>query len=249
MAITSVIRLADVGGKTAGTTLSSSTGTTVSPGEICFVAVASDNLGTVTGPTYEHIKVNFINGEVNPFTKICEYSNARGAAAGGVTVSLWYCQATTTISSANSNNSIQVTFASSIAAKVFQSFKFNVGAGKMLRLVEASTLGVTASPGPGSMTSSTLPNKEYLCIRVIGCEDAQTALSAGETNWSSFNGMTGTTGASAATNMRLWPQYIIQTTSLVTSTGGGTWNSADMASILAIFEEVSFDTNDSGYMF
>lgn len=127
--------------------------------------VSTDNITTTDGVTNDHTSVTGGNGV---WTKHGEYTNGEGAAASGITVSLWSFQST----GANAVGTVfTINLSGSVVDKAAQGHKFTVAAGNALQN-GATAIGdaTDASNGYGSAAHSGLSSLSRLWIRALGKE-------------------------------------------------------------------------------
>jgi len=239
MAFSPLVTIAPQTQKTAGTSYSPSYGTnasnTYSIGQLVVAAFAFDNLTGTDGDNSEITSIVDTAHASNTWQKAVEFTNGQGAAAGGATISIWYCVLSEAISL---GQGFVVTFNGTVTAKVVSIRAFSIGAGNTVAVQGTTTLANDAADA-GSMTLSSLPSREYLFVRAVAIENNTSTPGTPETSWTDLatNTVAGTTGGSAVSNMWIYAEYRIQTTTSVTS--DPTTGAADCASVLVAFYETT----------
>jgi hypothetical protein len=226
--------LASVGGssKTAGTSVGSSgPGSNKTGTLLLVVSVAVDN--TSTGSDGDNSEITSVTDTLgNVYTKVKEFTNTQGAAAGGATVSVWTAVMTGTFSTADSATANY----SSRTAQNAGLHIFSIGSGKTVSV--AGTPQTLANDGvdPGSMTIGSLASQEYLFFRATAYEAAGLS-GTPTTNYTQGTNPLGTSGGGAASNMGLYTEHRILTGTGDTS--DPTVTAADCASVYVAFQEVT----------
>jgi hypothetical protein len=202
-------------------------------GNLGVVVVASDNSGTVNGDLDEIISVSDTVG--NDWRKAREFSNTRGTAAGGATVSVWYTKASVNLPT---TGRIAVKFYAAISAKAVTCWEFTTGAGSGIAVEWGGDRADTGDAG--AITLSGLASAEHLWLRGTGVEDNVTTYTA-TTNPNIFTGfgnyLTSTTsGGGAAQQMAARGEFRISTAT--SETTDPTTSSADNASTMVALVEV-----------
>jgi hypothetical protein len=166
MAIASVGPLGTAAAFASATTLSLTTATNaLSAGDFATLTVVTDNSSSTDGDNSEHTSVS--GGEGN-WAKIAEYTNANGAAAGGVTTSLWLFEAT---GSVPTGTSITITLAAAVADKTAQMWEFTKAANTTIVQQDTTQTGqVDAASNFASLSISGLPSAPRLYFRASGKE-------------------------------------------------------------------------------
>jgi hypothetical protein len=204
------------------------TSAALAAGNIGILIIAKDNVATADGDFSEVSSVADSVG--NAWVKVREFTNGQGAAAAGVTVSVWMTKATKTLPL---GGTITITFSASITAKAATAWSFRVGAGNNL-VVEAGVDRADDGVDPGPMSLTALANIEHLFLRGIGGENPSAAFTA----TANYTAMTqaATSGGGAATNIRVIGEFRIAT--LTRDTSDPTWTAADHASVYVALKEV-----------
>jgi hypothetical protein len=199
---------------TSSTTFTLTTATnTLAAGDYAILVVTSDNTATADGASTDHTSVS---GGTGTWTKLGEYTNGNGAAAAGVTTSLWRFEATGAVAT---GTVITITLGTARVDKVASFWKFTVAAGKVLELdTEPATNpignGVDASNGFGSVAFSGLTSKARLYFRGLGKEaNSTTAITVS----ASFTAITGNRSRNNASAILLRGEFRINTSTGETS--------------------------------
>lgn len=132
-----------------------------------LLVVATDNISPDSGETNLHTGVS---GGAGTWTKLGEYTNGNGAAAAGVTTSLWLFNASGAVAV---GTGITITLAEAVVDKACSGHAFTRDADKLLRIVPGTFpqyAEVDAAAGFGASTISGLASKQYLFIRALGKE-------------------------------------------------------------------------------
>lgn len=180
--------------KTAGTQVSGSPTGNIPAGAICFVGVATNNAGASDGNTSEHA-ISDTDG--NTWTKLREYTNAEGAGAAGVTVSLHATKVTTQI---DTTDTITLTCATSVATKTMCFWEASVAGGKTFQLNTGQNGEASASTTGPSMTIGSLANAEHLFLAMEGLEGPSGDSYTRDADYTSAASR-GTTGSTDDTNI------------------------------------------------
>jgi len=185
---------------TSSTTFTLTTATnTLASGDFAILTVATDNTATADGASTDHSSVS---GGTGTWTKLGEYTNTvGGAAADGVTTSLWLFEATGTMST---GTVITVTLGTARVDKVASFWKFTKAGGQSIRLdTEPATNpignGVDASNGFGSVSFSGLTSAARLYFRGLGKEANTTTAITVSTSFTAITGNRSRNNASAIT--------------------------------------------------
>ncbi len=240
MAITAVGGFGTSSSGTSTTTLTHNTSQTIgSAVGVAMLWVVSDNIATADGNTTDH---QSITGGVGTWTKLGEYTNTvGGAAADGVTVSLWKYQQSSGSSEAAFNATI--TFSAAVVDKCAIGWRFAVTSGNTLSLdTEASPNpspnGTDGSNDFGSVAFSSLSSQERLYIRALGKEANTTTAITVSTNFTNTTVVRSRNNAAAV---------IARGEFRINTSTGETSNptlavSGDTAGLFAALEEVSAST-------
>lgn len=215
MAIASVGSLGVGAGSTSIAGLSFSTATnTLAAGDFGLLTVVTDNRSTVDGATNDHVSVS---GGAGTWTKLGEWTNTvGGAAADGVTVSLWYFEATGAVPT---GTSISISLSGTATDKVCSFWKFTKAANTRIVLESAAAtnpIGNTtdASAGFGSAAFSGLASAARLYFRALGKEaNSTTALTVS----TGFSAITNTRSRNSTLAVGVWGEFRINTSTGETS--------------------------------
>jgi hypothetical protein len=221
--------------KTSATTHNMAVSTaSVLVGDAALYGVCSDNLGTVSGVTNQHLTLTDTGG--NTWVKVYEYTNSpTGAAGDGTTVSLWLCKNVTTQVTITTG-SVTLTYSGATTAKVCGLISFSKAAGTEL-VVDAVVAALqNASTNGPSCTISGLASAARLWFSVDGFESTQTSFGLTQDVDYGNQWNNGSTGSTQDTNQKLVGASRIATLTGDThlSTSGLT---NDSAGILAAFSE------------
>lgn len=218
--------------KASGTTITISPSAAIAVGKIAFVRVAADNIGTTNAFSSEH---SIADTDGHTWTKATEYRKANGAAADGLTESIFLTKVTAEI---GTSDVVTVTFSSAITAKTVQIGEFTVGAGNTFTV--AATANDVDLATADTVTISGLASAETLFIGMSGRENASAAPTE-DADYTALND-SGTSGGSAATNIQLHTGFRI-----VTATGDTysptNLGTGDRLMILVAVREVSEGQN------
>jgi hypothetical protein len=220
------------------------------------VVLAFDNVDTTDVQSTRIASMATADAGASPIqslTKIAEFTNGQGAAAAGVTVSMWKLDEITGSSPPRLNVSTDGT---SLGKFALTSGEFSKTAGTPILVQTFATL---ANDGAdvGAINLGTLPSREYLLLFGIG---AETSVTTGPTltNYTAFS-TAATSGGSAATNVGARGLFRIVTTTAANENptsgagnvdhatiyaalyegAGGTPHSASPADALAITDQVT----------
>lgn len=209
MVWTAIGALGTIGSTTANqSTLTLVTSAACEVDHVCVVLVAVDNNQTTDG---DEGAVSGVASGTNTFSKMVEFTNGQGAAQGGTTVSMWYCQCTAQINS-GANIVISFTNATSRDASCATAHEFSVSAGSTVTNGATNTLATDA----GTLTSAaaltaTTPNRNALRIRASSGEtNSSTNIGATNANWTRFTNTRSSSGT-AASNQIIVGEFTIST--------------------------------------
>jgi hypothetical protein len=175
---------------TSTTTLALTPAATLEVGNVGILVISSDNINTGDGDFSEVQSV--VDTQSNQWEKVGEQTNGQGAAAGGVTCSVWMVRPTTQLTT---GSTITITFASAIVDKCASFWEFTVGA-KLA--VKGSTPNVTdGSNGFGSAQISSLPSQSYLFFRGLAKEANSTTNITVTTNYTAITAQRSRNNAAA----------------------------------------------------
>jgi hypothetical protein len=243
-AFASVGSLCSSASKIAGTTQNHTTTASLEAGNLGIIAYASDNLATSDGASNTHLSVTDIAG--NTWTKAREFTNAQTGAGTGVTVSIWYSKAATTLTSGT--NRITMTFSGSVTAKAMACWEFTMAANSVVKVDGGADLANDGAD-TAAITRGGLTNVSHLWIRASGGEyGAGGSTYTASTNFTTFTHTTSHTGGGAAdSNITGRGEFRIFTgTSQTTDpTVGG---AVDHAATMAAFSESVCSVAEPSYV-
>lgn len=217
--------------KTAGTSIvSSAFDANVTVGSVCIVVVAKNNAATADGETSEVTSVTDTKG--NTYTKLKEFCNSQGAADAGATVSVWYSQVATQLTT---SDTCTANFSASTAASAIMARGFTATSGATITMEGSATLANDGAD-PGSMTLSGLASREYLFIRAIAYEGVVTT-GTNTTDYVPVAATAATSGGGGASNMGVWAEWRIFTGTGDTS--NPTVSAVDSASVYVAIKEAA----------
>ena len=160
-----------------------------------IIVVATDNLTGTDGNNNEHVGIT--DAASNSWTKAREFTNGQGAAAAGVTVSVWYSKAGANLAS---GGNVTVDFSGSITAKAVTCWEFTMDTTKVIQVDGGADLANDGADA-GAITLSGLANIEHLWLRGTGVENNGTTYTA-STNYTTFTHTSSTTsGNPVASNI------------------------------------------------
>lgn len=189
MTISGLLLATGPGTTTSGDTWSSSFGSGPTAGEAVLVALTTDNIATTDGASSTH--TGFSGGGLT-WTKLAEVTASSGAAADGVTISLWQ---SSVAESTSGSLSFTATFSAAVSAKVATQCRFTADS-----LLSADALDIRtnyATAQYGSMSTGTLASAERLYLRVSAGEyGASTNATRTDASWTLGSGTNIGSGAS-----------------------------------------------------
>ena len=230
MAFTSNVSLGTANSTAASTTLALTTTSIAEVGKLVVLIIAADNTSTVnTGSGNEITTISDTAG--NAYVKLREFVNSQGAAAAGVTVSLWIARITTELASAST---ITITLGASRVSKCVSAHKFSVDSGFTYENMGGADLENDAAD-LGAISLAGLPNREYLYIRASAQETNATTQT--ETlGYTLFTAATASTGVVATSVATSGSEFKIVTSGNQTS--DSTASPVDSASVFVALREV-----------
>lgn len=214
MAIASVGTMGTGVSSTSSATFTLTTATNaLASGDFAVLAVSADNTDTADGNTTRHSSVS---GGTGTWTKLGEYTNTvGGAAADGVTTSLWLFEATGTVAV---GTTITINIGTARVDKCASMWKFTKAAGTSIRLITGTTNPITngtdASAGFGSVAFSGLASASRLYFRGLGKEANSTTQLTVST---SFTAITNARSRNNASAMTVYGEFRINTSTGETS--------------------------------
>lgn len=202
-------------------------------GRLVIVAVAKDNQSSSDGSTSEIMVFDNVN---NAYIKLYENTNSNGAAGAGVTTSLWYSVLSSTLPPSTGtlekgrgiSGGINIINQTSVSKMVASAWGFSFNNSQNMIALDGTTTAVADAAAFGSMTLSSLANKEHLFVRVTGSEGTSTP-----TVTASHSAITTCSVDSA---MQIWGEYRILTATTDTS-NPTTTGSLDNSSVFVAFSE------------
>lgn len=206
------------GASGGGTSLGANPSANIVSGVKCFVRVTSWNDQATNGPSNDHVSMADTAG--NTWTKVGEVTySATMATDGGITVSLWVCEVTTTITT---SDTITCTFVNS---RGFPTISFSEFTSDGVLVVGVATAGGNTSAT--SVSLSGLASAEYLWLAVTGYRrtagDTETLDGTFANDVAVFDTGTG----SNSNRTKQWGEYRVFTGTAQTVTGNnstaGNW--------------------------
>ena len=212
--------------KTNSTTLNGTTLLDVDTDQLAVIVLATDNEDTADGNTSLHQSVS-IGGE--PCIKAREFTNGQGSASAGATVSVWYLNPGTTITS---GATVAATLNVGKDAKALVGRVFDLASSTLTIATDGVADLTDDGIDPSGMSAAGSLNVEHLWVRGIAVETANgTAGTMTPTDgWQNIPGA-GTTGAAAASNMSVRGEFRFAT-GTASGTSDPTLVAADSASVL-----------------
>jgi hypothetical protein len=207
-----------------GTSWSFTTSAAINSGDLIIVRISSDNLDTTDGETSVVSSVS-VGGQA--LTKRREYTNGQGAAAAGVTCSVWSLQNSSALSS---GATVAIEFSGSLAANgaITRVLAFTMDNATTLTEAAYNVLAQDAAQ-PGSLAVSGLASASYLFIRSCAMEGnaAPLTVSSGWSNSPNTN----------SSSVSIASEHLIATATGATSDGFTMSASLDNASVLLALSE------------
>lgn len=228
------VGLADAGGEeVSGNSMLGGNPYSGSIGDVVVVLVSCNNTATGDGDFSELGTVTDSAG--NSFTKVKEWTNGQGSAAGGATVAAFYGELT----HAAINARITVNFANTITAKVFTSWRFTKGSGNVVSVAGSVQTEVVDNGDAGNLTISGLPSFEYLFIRVIASETDGAGIATNTTSYTNITPNPSGTGGSEKGHMSIQGEFRILTGTGDSSNPTLTDITVDLASVYFALNEAA----------
>lgn len=172
--------------KTSATSWAFTTSAQLDQNNLGIIILATDNLGTVDGDNNDHTTI--IDAAGNAWTQAREFQNAQGAAAAGITVSVWYSKATANLAS---GGTITANFAGALTAKAVTCWEFTMDSTKAIQVDGGSDLPNDGADA-GAITLSGLENIAHLWLRGTAVENNGTTYTE-STNYTTFTHTSSTT--------------------------------------------------------
>jgi hypothetical protein len=229
-AITSVANLGAANSTSSGTSLVITLADALAIENVAVVRIAADNFGTASGMATEVLSV--VDSSGNTYERICEYRYSEGVAGDKALVSLWSARAAAGVAI---SGTITITFGNAITSKAAQAQEFGVTDGNKLQIAGTCKTENIANADAGSLTTDTLPSKEYLFYRAIAFEANADALTTPTTSYTGITGSNANTGTNALSMGSMGERRILTGTADTSDpTMSGT---RDGASIFVALEE------------
>jgi hypothetical protein len=229
--------IAGVGANTSGSAGNESSSTSIvvaitvqlDANNVGVMVVSSDNLATSAGDTNDHTSVS--DSQSQSWTKLGETTQTGGAAADGVTVSVWQRRTGVNLTT---SDTVTVNFSAAVVAKCARIYEFTVGNDLQL----AGTVQTAQNTGNGytSVSISGLPSKEYLFFRGLGKESASNTEITPTTNYTVIG--TVRSGNNSTNSVFSRGEWRVVTATGETSNPTHTI-SADSASVFVALEEAT----------
>lgn len=212
--------------KVSDTSISLNPSANLTVGKVVIVQCATDNDSTAVsdGASTRH---SLSDSKGNTWTKISERTDSDGAAADGVTISLWRTVITTQI---NTTDTITLTCSSAVTNKIISCFEATVGT-KSTIAVEQVGVGQSAI----SASVSSLPSREYLLVGFGGSEGNDNAKTPGTNYTERFDLRTGSGTASTEICTHVVTRIATLTSDTCTSSA---WTNTNPVFLLAAIYEV-----------
>lgn len=203
-----------------------------SVGHFGLLAVVSDNLSITDGATNDHSSVT---GGTGTWTKILEHTNSNGAAAAGVTTSIWLFEP----SADHAAESVAFTanFSAALVDKVSRLYRFTKAVGTVAVVVASTGFAVDASNGFGSGATSGLSSTARMHFAAHGKEANSTVGLTASTGWTAISDL-------ASRSRSHVDAVLLRTEYRFSTSTGETSNptmavSGDTASIIVALNEVN----------
>lgn len=198
-------------------------------GNLCICSFSPSNANSGSDADFNEVTGVTDSTGKNTWTELDEFTNGQTGAGLGATQSSWYTIPGTSIPS---SGTITAQLGASRPNRSAICWEFTVGTATINIAQTATPVADDGVETPSSMSTSSLPSKEYLHWRGISQEGSESITATA--GWTLIQA-TGVTDQS-----RAHAEFLISTTTGVTSdpTGGGAVN-RDWASILVALEEVS----------
>ncbi len=218
--------------KTAGTSLTCTVATeNMEAGKVAILWAGMDNVQTTDGNSTDYTSVQ--DSASNTWTKLREFTNGQGAAAGGATVCLFYSKLATQLTSGTSTITLNH---SSLTARGIVVKEFQITSGNVVSIVGTPQDLANDAADPGSMTVGSLTNSEHLFLRATALERATGGTWRATTNFTSST-CNGSNAGGAASNMDACGEFRILTGTTATSDPTGT--AVDCASVFLAVDEAA----------
>jgi hypothetical protein len=181
--------------KSSSASWSPTTSAQLSANNVGVLVIGVDNNDTSDGNT--SLCTSVTDAASNTWVKAREFTNGQGAADGGATACIFYTKATTNLSS---GSSITINLSVAKTAKAVAGWAFSMNSANVLSVESGADLANDGADA-GSITLSSLANREHLFIRGGAVESNGTTYTA-STNYTTFTHTSSTTsGGGGATNL------------------------------------------------
>jgi hypothetical protein len=202
-------------------------GSGASVGELLVFAVAVDNASSVNNADNGDVTGVADSGGVNIWTKIRERTVGGGAAQAGATMSLWYSDITSALTT---TAVVSATFNSAAASDGTAGIVWRFSKTGNTAVIDSTHVVIaTSSNGALDLTAPDAP--EYLRFRAVAAESTVTGFTT-TSGWTTI----GTTRASATIPMAVFGEFRIVSAATAASNCSIS-AAADNVSIYALFEE------------
>src|SRR5262245_30769103 len=138
--------------KAASSTITIAYSVPMSVGDVAVAFAVTDNIATGDGDQGDIVSIADSVG--NTYSKALQTTNGQGAAAGGVTVALYYCKLTSAVTT---SDTCTITFNGSPVAKAFSVFQFTIGSGNSVTVAgsysEVQDNATAVTPSISGLTS------------------------------------------------------------------------------------------------
>lgn len=240
MAFSAVTERGSATEKISDTSIAVSPSANLAVDKIVMVLVGTDNAATTAGASTNHDTLADTDGNI--WAKVYERTQSVGAAADGVTHSLWWTKVTTQI---DTSDSITFTGDTAVTAKVIAVWEVTVGAGNTVQVAAGGTvfLEETATTNPAALVLSGLNSKEYFFVGVMTAEEETVpwteSSSDAFTNVFASEGISSGPAGGVATNVTVFAAYRIATATGTTFDVNYPGTTCDKALAVIAFEEVT----------
>jgi len=226
MAFSAITARGSLTEKVSDTTIAVSPSANLTVGKVVVVVCTTDNDSTATsdGASTRH---SLADSQGNTWTKAAEYTDSDGAAADGVTHSVWWAVITTQI---GTGNTITLTTSSAVTNKIISIFEATKAS---TSTIAKETVGV--GQGAISASVSSLPLREYLLVGAGGSEGNDNTKTADADYTERFDLRTGSGTAATEVAQHVQTRIAKVTSDTCTST---TWTNTNPIFLLVPLYEV-----------
>lgn len=211
MALASVGSFLATSNKTAGTSVTVTTSAQLDSGNLGIIAIAFDNLATADGASTDCTSVT-VGGQA--VTKIAEYTNGLGAAAGGSALWVGYIIASGNIAS---GSNVVANFSGSVTAKALVGWEFTRDTSKTITLDGIANLDQDGTlVDMGSVAISGAENVEHVWVRLTASERNVTSAMTPTSGWTEIT-RASTSGGAGDSNITALGEFVISTGTSATS--------------------------------